>query len=245
MKRWRRASRCAVALGVAWSVVAWLALAWLTLACTTGCSRQVTAPGPNASANSGQLPFERVSDSSGFSPTAGFAFDGIPAGTEFTVRLQVALSSADARAGDSFQAVLDEPLVVAGKTLAAQGTPVTGSVVAARASEGLNDPGYIRLTLASIVMNGKSAALQTSSIFAKGGFYERRKPTPIRNSETNGKASASEPAVDGGNETAINPSQGNASRGNLNQGSPGQANVRFSTGRRLKFRLAQPLHPAG
>jgi hypothetical protein len=157
----------------------------------------------------------------------------------------VALSSADARAGDSFQAVLDEPLVVAGKTLAAQGTPVTGSVVAARASEGLNDPGYMRLTLASIIMNGKSAALQTSSIFAKGGFYERRKPTPIRNSETNGKASASEPAGDGGNETAINPSQGNASRGNLNQGSPGQGNVKFSTGRRLKFRLAQPLHPAG
>jgi len=206
----------------------------LIFAGLTGCSRQ-PVPGSNAGPNSGQLPFERVSESGGISPTAGFAFDGIPAGTEFTVRLQMALSSADAHAGDSFQAVLDEPLVIAKRTIAPRGTPVTGSVLAARASEGLNDPGYMRLTLASIVMNGKSVPLQTSSIFAKGGFYERRKPTPIRNAETNGKASAVESAVGGGNETAISPDQSN----------PGQGNVRFSTGRRLSFRLAQPLHPSG
>jgi hypothetical protein len=225
MKKWRRM----VALGVLGLIFAWL----------TGCSRQ-PAPGSNASANSGRLPFERVSESGGISPTAGIAFDGIPAGTEFTVRLQMALSSADSRAGDSFQAVLDEPLVIARKTIAPRGTPVTGSVLAAKASEGLNDPGYMRLTLASIVMNGKSVALQTSSIFAKGGFYERRKSTPIRNSETNGKAPAAEPAVGGGNAAAIIPSQGNPGQGN-----PGQGNVRFSTGRRLNFRLAQPLHPSG
>jgi len=245
MKRWRRASRQTGALGVV----------WLALVGATGCSRQVAVPGSNASANGGQLPFERVSDSGGISPTAGFAFDGIPAGTEFTVRLQVALSSADSRAGDSFQAVLDEPLVVARKTIAPRGTPVTGSVVAARPSEGLNDPGFMRLTLASIVMNGKSVALQTSSIFANGGFYERRKPTPIITSDTNGKVSVVEPAVGGSNATAINPSQGNPNQGNPYQGNsyqgnpyqgnPGQGNVRFSTGRRLSFRLAQPLHPSG
>ena len=230
MKRWRRM----VALGVLGLIFAGL----------TGCSRQ-PIPVSNASPNSGQLPFERVSESGGISPTAGFAFDGIPAGTEFTVRLQMALSSADSRAGDSFQAVLDEPLVIAKKTIAPRGTPVTGSVLAARASEGLNDPGYMRLTLASIVMNGKSVPLQTSSIFAKGGFYERRKPTPIRNAETNGKASAVESAVGGGNETAISPNQGNPNQFNPAQGNPGQGNVRFSTGRRLSFRLAQPLHPSG
>ena len=245
MKRWRRASRQTRALGVVWLILAWSALAWLTLAWTTGCSRQVAVSGSNTSTSRGRLPFERVSDSGGISPTAGFAFDGIPAGTEFTVRLQMALSSADSRAGDSFQAVLDEPLVIASKTIAPRGTTVTGSVLAARASEGLNDPGYMRLTLASIVMNGKSVALQTSSIFAKGGFYERRKPTPIRNSETNGRASAVEPAVGGGNATAINPNQGNPNQGNPYQGNPGQGNVRFSTGRRLNFRLAQPVHPSG
>jgi hypothetical protein len=220
MKRWRRMVRLGV-LG-------------LIFAALTGCSRQ-PVPVSNAASNGGKLPFERVSESGGISPTAGFAFDGIPAGTEFIVRLQMALSSADSRAGDSFQAVLDEPLVIAKKTMAPRGTPVTGTVLAARASEDLNDPGYLRLTLASIVMNGKSVPLKTSSIFAKGGFYERRKPTPIRNSEPNGKAPAVEPAAGGGNGTAVNPSQSN----------PGQGNVRFSTGRRLNFRLAQALHPSG
>ena len=36
---------------------------------------------------------------------------------------------------------------------------------------GEHDPGYLRVTLVSIVVNGKSIALQTSSIFAKGGSY--------------------------------------------------------------------------
>jgi hypothetical protein len=216
----------------------------LIFAGLTGCSRQ-PVPGSSMGANSGQLPFERVSESGGISPTAGFAFDGIPAGTEFIVRLQMALSSADSRAGDSFQAVLDEPLVIAKKTIAPRGTPVTGSVLAARASEGLKDPGYMRLTLASIVMNGKSVPLQTSSIFAKGGFYERRKPAPIRNAEANGRTLTAQPVVDGGNETAIIPNKGSPVQGNPNQFNPNQGNVRFSTGRRLSFRLAQPLHPSG
>jgi len=230
MKRWRRMVRLGV-LG-------------LIFAALTGCSRQ-PVPVSNAASNGGRLPFERVSESSGISPTAGFAFDGIPAGTEFTVRLQMALSSADSRAGDSFQTVLDEPLVIAGKTIAPRGTPVTGSVLAARASEGLKDPGYMRLTLASIVMNGKSVPLQTSSIFAKGGFYERRKPAPIRNAEANSRTLTAQPVVDGGNETAIIPNQGSPVQGNPNQFNPNQGNVRFSTGRRLSFRLAQPLHPSG
>jgi hypothetical protein len=209
MKRWRRM----VSLGMVGLILAWL----------TGCSSQVVPPGSNASANSGQLPFERVSDNSGISPTAGFTSDGIPAGTEIAIRLQTALSSANARAGDSFQAALDEPLVVAGKTMAPQGTPVTGSVVAARASGSPNDPGYLRLTLASIAMKGKSVRLETSRVFAKGRSLDKRPPTPIKSSET--KASV-EPAGGDGTGMSINLVQGD---------------VRFSTGHRLVFRLAQPL----
>jgi hypothetical protein len=140
------------------------------------------------------------------SPTAGFSFDGIPAGTEVTVRLQSALSSADSRAGDSFQAVLVEPIVVAGKMVVPPGAAVTGSVVAGKTSGGLNAPGYLRVTLASIAMNGKPIPLETSSIFAKGGSHKKY-------------GAPTEPSIN-----------------------PGQGDVRFSTGRRLTFRLVQPLH---
>jgi hypothetical protein len=198
-----------------WRLSAALGVAWLTLAWVTGCSRQLAVPGSKATANSGQLPFDRVSDNGGLSPTTGFASDGIPAGIAITIRLQMALSSADARAGDTFQAVLDEPLVVAGKTMVPRGTLVTGNVVAARAFGSLNEPGYLRLTLASMMENGNSVALQTSSVFAKGGSY--------------GKGSAAEPAMDSMDGTGISIHSG-------------EGDVRFSTGRRLTFRLAQPLH---
>ena len=195
MKRCRYASQLIVVLLVAVSLV------W-----ETGCSRQLAVPGASGHAGSAPLPFDRVSDSSGISPTAGFSFDGIPAGTEVTVRLQSALSSANSRAGDSFQALLVEPMVVAGKMVVPPGTAVAGSVVAGKSSAGLNDPGYLRVTLASLALNGKRIPLETSSIFAKGGSGEKR-------------SAAAELAID-----------------------PGQGDVKFSTGRRLTFRLVQPLH---
>jgi hypothetical protein len=195
MKRCRPASQVVVVL-----TVAAISLAW-----EIGCSRQLVVPGSgNATA---PLPFDRVSDNSGISPTEAFSIDGIPAGTEITVRLQSALSSADSRAGDSFQAVLVEPMVVAGKMVVPPGVEVTGTVVAEKASAGVNDPGYLRLTLASIAMNGKPIALETSVIFAKGGSHKKQ-------------AASSERSIN-----------------------PGQGDVRFSTGRRLTFRLVQPLHP--
>jgi hypothetical protein len=213
MKICRRAGRITVVLTLAW---------------VAACSRQLAVPGSTGTADASQLPFDRVSDNAGISPTAGFTLDGIPAGTEVTIRLQLAFSSADSRAGDSFQAVLDEPLVVAGKTVVPRGTPVTGSVVAAKASGGEHNPGYLRVTLVSIAMDGKSVALQTSSIFAKGGVYERRKLPAIKRSEADSKGVVA--AVE-----SLNGSEF----------SPGQADARFSTGRRLTFRLSQPLHVSG
>jgi hypothetical protein len=213
MKTGRRVARLTVVLTLAWVTMAWV----------TGCSRQVTVPGAGATADSGHLPFDRVSDESGVSPTAGFTPEGIPAGTEVTIRLQFPLSSADSRVGDSFQATLDEPIVVAGKTLVARGAAVTGSVVAAKACAGGHDPGYLRVTLAAVAMDGKSIPVQTSSIFAKGRWYEKRKVAAVKRSEDDATA-------------------GPAGTGTARSLSPGQGDVRFSTGHRLTFRLAQPLH---
>src|ERR1700680_2169272 len=81
-----------------------VALAWLTLSWTTGCSRQLPVPASGEAAKTSQLPFDRVSDSGGISPTSGFAFDGIPAGTELTNPLIAALSRAKRRGGHSLAA---------------------------------------------------------------------------------------------------------------------------------------------
>src|SRR5208282_4541030 len=225
MTRSRPASRPMMVLG-------FLIRAGLTVIWATGCSRQIAAPGSAATGNRSQLPFDRVSDNGGVSPTAGFTSDGIPAGTEISIQLQEGLSSADSRVGDPFQAVLDEPLVVAGRTLAPRGTPITGSVVAAKASGSLRDPGYLRLTLTLISLNGKSIPLHSSSIFAKGAPDEKRKTPTMQRSGVDDEGAVVASAQDSGNGTRspIYPNRGN---------------VRFSTGRRLTFRLAQPLHLQG
>jgi hypothetical protein len=222
MTRWWWAGRLTAVMTLACGTAAWV----------TGCSHQLAVPASGGTPDASQLPFDRVSDNSGISPTAGFATDGIPAGIELTVRLQLALSSADSRVGDSFQAVLDEPVVVAGRTVLPRGTPFTGSVVAAKAAGGPQDPGYLRMTLVSMAVDGKSIALQTSSIFAKGGSYKSRKTPTVKSSESDGRAEVAESAVNSGSgsDLPFHPSQGD---------------IRFSTGHRFSFRLAQPLHRLG
>lgn len=201
MKRSRQAGRVSCALMAA------------TLLLSTACSRQLGGSGLTEGAKRSQLPFDRVSDAGGISPTDGVEVDEIPAGTQLNIRLQLPLSSASARVGESFSAVLDTPVIVAEKTVVPRGTLVTGSVMATKASE-LHDPGYLRLTLISMVVNGKTIPLRTSSIFAKGGSY------------------ASSPTING---SALNSSQFSLS--------PSKDDVRFSTGHSLTFRLAQPFNP--
>jgi len=218
--------------------VALASLAWVTVAGMTGCSRQLPVPASGGTAGSAHLPFDRVSNGSGISPTAGFAFDGLPAGTEITVRLQAALSSADSRVGDSFAAVVDEPVIVAGKIAVPQGAMVTGNVMAARTSRSVHEPGYLRVTLTSMVINGKAVPLRTSSIFAKGGSYAKREAPAVKTSGDNDKGAPAQSVEDSTNGRAL-LNQPGSSPSLLG---PGPRDVRFSTGRRLTFRLAQPLH---
>jgi hypothetical protein len=119
------------------------------------------------------LPFQQPADKNGVSPTAMLTSAYIPAGTVIVVRLQSAVSSAAAHSGDSFGAVLDEPILVAGEMLAPRGAVVAGKVVVAKISDLGQDPGYLRLTLTAVSIGGKWVSLQTSSIFAKGGSGQR------------------------------------------------------------------------
>lgn len=147
------------------------------------CSRQPSLLTPAEKAQS-PLPFDSSSRSDGISPTQAFASASIPAGQAIVIRLQSPVSSVHAHLGDQFQAVLEEPIVVQGQTLAPSGTEITGRVVAARVSEP-REPGYLRLTLSAIMLNGKPMEVHTSSVFSKGGPRERPKKGPGAESTRN------------------------------------------------------------
>jgi hypothetical protein len=156
-------------------------LALMLALALVGCSRQPSVAAANPATGGGQqLPFDRVSDNQGISPTGELTLSGIPAGTPISVQLRSSLSSALAKTGDHFEGVLDQSIIVQGQAVAARGASVSGRVVAAIPGDE-RGPGYLRLTLSVIAINGKTVPVLTSSFFAKGVSNEN--PTATSKSD--------------------------------------------------------------
>jgi hypothetical protein len=162
----------------------------------------------------------------------------VPKGTAIYVRLEHAISSNTAQPGDSFSAVLDEPLEVEGQTVVPQGTKISGHVVAASESGRLHNAGYLRLTLSSLSLNGKEVPLQTSSIFVRGGSYKNRNLAYIGGGAGGGALIG---ALVGGGKGALIGSAIGAAGGTTAAYATGKKEVGFSAERRIGFRLAEPL----
>src|SRR5215472_8883563 len=102
-----------------------------------GCGHQSAPPAvvtTAAQTTDGQLPFAREGNAGGISPTSTVIPPSahVPFGTAVTIHLQSEISSATAHPGDTFEAVLDEPVMLNGKVLADRGTPVTGRIIEAK-----------------------------------------------------------------------------------------------------------------
>lgn len=157
-----------------------VAIISLALSFLSGCARP-PAEDATRSAGSQKLPFDRQPRASGISPSQAlipFATT-LPEGTSVSVRLQSSLSSGTSHAGDTFSATLDEPVEIGGLTLVAKGSSATGRVLEAKAAGlagGLPEDGYLRLVLVSLNVGGHGVTIETSSVFAKGGAREGRKP---------------------------------------------------------------------
>jgi hypothetical protein len=71
-----------------------------------------------------------------------------------------------------FAGVVDEPVVMDGKIAVPRGATVTGRIEAAPASSGGRGRGYLRLTLDTITIAGKTTPLRTSGLFVRGSAGE-------------------------------------------------------------------------
>lgn len=175
---------------------------WPLLAVVMACSG-TTGPqsgGRAGSADQRQVPFRDVVASASASPSpvsatsvqdnslqasAGLPFhdpQNLPAGTLLTVRLMKPVS-ADGLGTETFEAVVDRPVIIEGATIVPLGANVAGRVESARASAVERNRGYIRLTLDAIALQGRDMPIQTTSLFASA------------NAEVDGGSTGATPAV--------------------------------------------------
>jgi hypothetical protein len=152
----------------------------LALVCAVSCSRQIDVP-TEGSPQADQTPFREKGASDGGSDAIGSvaglsqAYGNglpfrnsqyVPAGTLLTVRLKSSITAGSITTENSFQAVVEEPVVVEGNTMIPQGAVVAGRIESSRISKVKPDRGYVRLALESVHVGGLDVPVQTASLFA-------------------------------------------------------------------------------
>ncbi len=158
----------------------------LALVSAAGCARPTGSQRDDgaAPADQHQVPFHDVAgtparqiDSSTAqdntnNPESDLPFhdpQNLPAGTLLTIRLKSPISAENRDAKGTFEAVVDEAVVVEGNKLVPRGASVSGRVELARASNVGRNRGYVRLALDSIHLAGTDLPIQTASLFVRGG----------------------------------------------------------------------------
>ena len=104
----------------------------------------------------------------------------LSSGTMVSVRLTEALSSDHNRAGDSFTATLDQPVVVNGWVVARRGQTVVGQVVNAQKAGRVKGTSRLEVALTELTLvNGHQVPVQTQLVDASGGTTKARDASAI------------------------------------------------------------------
>ena len=98
----------------------------------------------------------------------------IPAGAEVRVRLDQALDTKHARAGDGFNATLASPITVQGRVVAPRGTPFHGRILEARESGRLKGRAVMELGLDSFELDGVWYPIKTRPDVRTSSSHKKR-----------------------------------------------------------------------
>jgi hypothetical protein len=88
----------------------------------------------------------------------------IPEGTVLHVRLDQALSSKTATAGDEFSATVDTPVTIDGKVAIPKGAEASGHVVAAKSLGKFKGQAMLQITVDNVSFGGNNYTVDTSSV---------------------------------------------------------------------------------
>lgn len=162
----------------------------------------------------------------------------VPAGTTLTVRVGQALSSKTSQTGQTFLATLAQPVSVGGKSAIPAGSPVSGTVLTAKAKGKIKGEGELALALTSVTVKGQTYTIQTSALSSTS------KGKGKRTAATTGGVAAGGALIGGlaggGKGAAIGAVAG-AGVGLLGGAATGNQQIEIPVESALSFQLSAPL----
>lgn len=159
----------------------------------------------------------------------------IPAGTPLHVRLQQTVASNQSTAGQEFTAVLSEPLVVNGQTLAPKGATVYGKVATARPSGRLKTPAALYLRLTGVEIHGKRQAIRTRLAGRTAPSHKKRNEVAIGGGAGAGALIG---ALAGGGKGAAIGAAAGAGAGTVGAAATGKKDIVYPVETLLTFRTS-------
>ena len=122
---------------------------------------------PSAAAASTPAPIVKAPEATAADSTGADIL--VPAGTHLVVRMIDGIDSNKNNVGDSFQASLEEPLIVESTQVAAKGTTVYGKLEQVKSAGRIEGRSELRLVLTGIVLNGATHNIVTGDYTVQGG----------------------------------------------------------------------------
>lgn len=162
----------------------------------------------------------------------------IPAGATLSVRLDQALDTERNKAGDTFTATLDEPVLLEGKVAVPKGTSFNGHVTSAKPSGRLKGRGYLVVRLDSFELNGDTYRIDTDSHGRSTGSHKKRNALLIGGGTGVGALIGG--LAGGGMGAAIGAGAG-AGAGTAGAAFSGKKNVAVPAETLLRFTLKAPI----
>jgi glucose/arabinose dehydrogenase len=137
----------------------WLALAAAAVLTVAGCSNTATEEANNTAKQAGTAakPAAAAKPAVAAKAAEPTTMITLPKGTAISAAARQTLATDKNKVGDTFAASLTAPIQVEGKTVIPKGAQVTCRIVKVKKHE-------LKVTLASVVIHGKSYALDTNSI---------------------------------------------------------------------------------
>src|SRR3954463_15798707 len=153
-------------------------LGLILLAAMLGCSSKppaeegsqaTPAPGTTTAGNTGTTTSSGTNANNPPNPAGRYAnpvkrTTTVPEGTVLHVRLNETLSSKSSSAGQSFSAVVDEPVMVDGKAIVPKGADASGTVVDAQPLGKFKGGARLQIRLDSVSFGGNNYTIDSSSV---------------------------------------------------------------------------------